>query len=192
MAPTMKKTAAAESFRVPTLAEASPEFAALLQRQNELNERLSSLNKEGRDLDKRIAEQPKSPHSAGVSRLLGDPEDAVPHLRKRRREVSGEITDVETALGVIAKRLAAARNVASKTACDAIRGEYQRRLAVVCEAAKALESAREDHDALLDDIEREDVNHAYLRPVRAHFLGDRREGRVFYFLKEVKEAGHVN
>jgi hypothetical protein len=114
MAPTMKKTAAAEQFRVPSLAEADPTYAALLQRQNELNERLSSLNKEGRDLDKRIAEQPKSPHSAGVSRLLGDPEDAVPHLRKRRREVSGEITDVETALGVIAKRLAAARNVASK------------------------------------------------------------------------------
>jgi chromosome segregation ATPase len=179
-----------EQFRVPSLAKSSSAYDALLQRQNELNERLSSLNKEGRDLDKRIAEQPKSPHSAGVSRLLGDPEDAVPHLRKRRREVSGEITDVETALGVIAKRLAAARNVASKTACDTIRGEYQRRLSVVCEAAKALESAREDHDALLDDIEREDVNHAYLRPVRAHFLGDRQGGKIEYFLKEVREAGH--
>jgi hypothetical protein len=114
----------------------------------------------------------------------------VPHLRKRRREVSGEITDAETALGVIARRLAAARDVASKAACDAIRSEYQRRLSFVCESAKALEAAREEHDALLDDLEREDINMAYLRPVRAHFLGDRRDGKIGYFMKEAREAGH--
>jgi hypothetical protein len=84
-----------------------------------------------------------------------------------------------------------ARNQASKVVCDTVRQEYQRRLGAVCDAAKALEAARQEHDALLDDIEREDVNLAYLRPVRAHFLGDRREGKVFYFLKEVKEFGHV-
>lgn len=59
------------------------------------------------------------------------------------------------------------------------------RLAAVCEAARALEAAREEHDALLDDLEREDVRLRYLGPVRAHFTE-----RVAYFLRECAEAGH--
>lgn len=186
-APKKKDT---EEFRVPSLAEADATYAAMLQRQSDLSAMLSKLHSERGELEKNIAEQPKSPYSAGVSRLLGDDEGSAPHLRKRRAEVLGEITDVETALLVIRKRLDEARNGASKAVCDTMRQEYQRRLGAVCDAAKALEVAREQHEALLDDIEREDVNLAYLSPVRAHFLGDRREGKVFYFLREVREAGH--
>lgn len=174
-----------EEFVPPTLEGSSAEYAAMIAKRLELSELLSTLNKEAAALDIKIAAQPKSPHSAGVSRLLGDPEDSAPHLRKRRREVSGEITDIETALGVIAKRIAAARDIASKTACDVIRGEYQRRLSVVCDAARALEAARSYHDALLEDLEREDINLGYLRPVRAHFTE-----RVAHFIKEAREAGH--
>jgi chromosome segregation ATPase len=185
----IKKKSTTDEYRVPSLIEVGSEYAALMARQQSLSALLSTLRREADELSTKIAAQPKAPHSAGVSRLLGDPEDAAPHLRKRRREVSGEITDAETALGVVARRLAAARDVASKAACDAIRSEYQRRLSFVCEAAKALEAAREGHDALLDDLEREDINMAYLRPVRPFFLGDRGQGRVFHFLKEVKEGG---
>lgn len=180
-----------EEFHIPTLGEADAGYAALLQRQSDLSAMLSKLHGERGDLEKNIAEQPKSPYSAGVSRLLGDDEGAAPHLKKRRGEVLGEITDVETALVVIRKRLDEARNGASKAVCATIMPEYLKRLSDVCGAAKALEAARERHDSLLDDIEREDVNLAYLRPVRAHFLGDRREGKVHYFLKEVKEAHNV-
>ncbi|MBB4427989.1 chromosome segregation ATPase [Bradyrhizobium sp. CIR48] len=182
MAP-LKKSA--DEFIVPTLETSSQEYSSLVARRQELSELLSSLNREAADLDTKIAAQPQAAHSASVSRLLGDPEDAVPNLRKRRREVSGEITDCETALGVIAKRIVAARDVASKTACAAVRGEYGRRLGVLCEAAKALEAARAQHDSLLDDLEREDINLGYLRPVRAHFVE-----KVAYFLKECAEAGH--
>ncbi|WP_247819798.1 hypothetical protein [Bradyrhizobium sp. 187] len=150
-----------------------------------MSELLSSLNKESAELDNKIAAAPQVLHSAAVSALLGDPEDSAPHLRKRRRQVSGEIANAETALEVIAKRITAARDVASKTACDAIRGEYRRRLSAVCTAAKALEVTRSHHDELLNDLEREDINLGYLRPVRAHFVE-----RVEYFLKEVREAGH--
>ncbi|KYK44781.1 hypothetical protein A1D31_35755 [Bradyrhizobium liaoningense] len=185
----LKKKETAE-FRIPSLAEASSDYAALLTKQAELSALLSGLRKEADELDKRIAEQPKAPHSAGVSKLLGDPEDAAPHLRKRRREVSGEITDVETALVVIRKRLEEARNNASKVVCDSVRGEYQRRLGVLCDAARALIVARQDHDALLDQLDAEDIRKDFLRPVIPHFMGDRHEGRAFYFLKEVKEAGY--
>ncbi|MDA9409986.1 hypothetical protein [Bradyrhizobium sp. CCBAU 45384] len=183
MAPLKNKSA--HEFIVPTLETSSQDYASLVAKRRELHELLSSLNKEAADLDTKIAAAPNAPHSAGVSKLLGDPEDAAPNLRKRRRAVSGEITDCETALGVIAKRIEAAREVASKTACTAVRGEYGRRLGALCETAKALEAARAQHDSLLDDLEREDINLAYLRPVRAHFTE-----RVAYFLKEAREAGH--
>lgn len=179
------KKYSADEFVVPTLEQSSSDYAGLVAKRQELSELLSTLNKEGRELDDQIAAAPKAPHSAGVSRLLGDPEDSAPHLRKRRREVAGEITDLETALGVIAKRIAAARDVASKAACDAIRGEYQRRLGVLCDAARALEVARRGHDGLLHDLEHQDINLGYLRPVRAHFVE-----RVASFLQEAREAGH--
>ncbi|WP_234683977.1 hypothetical protein [Bradyrhizobium monzae] len=180
-----------EEFRVPTLGESDAAYAALLQRQSDLSAMLSKLHSERGELEKNIAEQPKSPYSAGVSRLLGDDEGAAPHLRKRRGEVLGEITDVETALVVIRKRLDEARNGASKAVCDAVRQEYQKRLGVVCDAARALEAARQSHDELIAAIEREDVNLAYLKPVHPFFMGDRREGKVFHFLKEVAEAHNV-
>lgn len=183
------KKKAADEFVVPSLSD-DPAYAAVLQRQAELNALMSKLISERRDLDKKIEEQPKSPYSAGVSRLLGEDEGAAPHLRKRRAEVLGEITDVETALVVIRKRLEEARNNASRSVCDSVRGEYQRRLGVLCDAARALEVARQDHDALLDQLDAEDIRKDYLRPVIPHFMGDRREGRAFYFLKEVKEAGY--
>ncbi|MGF6433473.1 hypothetical protein [Bradyrhizobium elkanii] len=186
----MLKKKSADAFHVPSLGEADAAYAALLQRQSDLSALLSKLNSERSDLEKKIAEQPKSAYSAGVSRLLGDDEGAAPQLRKRRAEVLGEITDVKTALVVIRKRLDEARNRASESVCSNVRSEYQRRLSAVCEAAKALESARQEHDSLLDDVEREDVNINYLRPVRPFFLGDRREGKVFHFLKEVRESGH--
>jgi len=91
---------------------------------------------------------------------------------------------------ILARRPAEARDVASRTVCATVRQEYQRRLTAVCEAARALEAAREEHDTLLDDLEREDVRLGYLGPVRPFFLGDRGHGRVFHFLKEVREAGH--
>lgn len=176
---------AADEFILPTLETSSSDYAGLVAKRQELHELLSALNKEAGDLDSKIAAAPNAPHSAAIARLLGDPEDAAPNLRKRRHEVSGAITDCETALGVIAKRIVAAREVASKTACDAIRGEYRRRLAAVCSAAKALEVARSNHDELLNDLEREDINLGYLRPVRAHFVE-----RVSYFLKECAENDH--
>jgi hypothetical protein len=97
---------------------------------------------------------------------------------------------VEVAQETLRRRLLEARNGASKAVCDGVRGEYQRRLGALCKLLLEVEAARQSHDELLDDLEREDVAKSYLRPVIPHFLGDRRDGKVDYFLKEVKESGH--
>ncbi|BAL10434.1 MULTISPECIES: hypothetical protein [Bradyrhizobium] len=182
-----------EEFRVPSLAESSQEYNGLIVKQLGLHERYLALNAESNKLRGEIEKaraaggQPLSP---SVAALLGDAPDSLTLLSQRQREVATEMNNIETAQEILRRRIEEARNGASKAVCDSVRGEYQRRLGAVCEAARALEAAREDHDSLLDDIEREDVRVDYLRPVRPFFLGDRREGRVFHYLKEVAEAGH--
>ncbi|MET4258477.1 chromosome segregation ATPase [Bradyrhizobium sp. S3.12.5] len=191
MAPLKAKPA--DDFRIPSLAEASPEYAGLLEKRQELSDRYRDLSGERSKLsgdieaEKAAGGQRLSP---GVAALLGDAPDKLTLMSQRMREVATSMDNIEAAQEVIRRRMDEARNGASKVVCDTVRHEYRRRLAAVCEVAKALEAAREGHDALLDDIEREDVNLAYLRPVRAHFLGDRRDGKIGYFLKECAEAGH--
>lgn len=190
MATLKKKT---DEFAVPSLSAASPEYKALVEKQTELQSRYGELYRERSKLRREIeAEEAagKQRLAPEVARLLGDPDDSVTALSNRHREVAIEMGHIEVAQETLRRRLEEARTGASKAVCDSVRGEYQRRLSAVCAAARALEAAREDHDTLLDDIEREDARLDYLRPVRPFFLGDRREGKVFYFLKEVKEAGH--
>ncbi|MEY9423597.1 chromosome segregation ATPase [Bradyrhizobium japonicum] len=155
----------ADAFVVPSLAEASLEYKALLDKQTELQSRYSELHSERAKLRREIeAEEAagKQRLAPEVARLLGDPADSVTALANRHREVAVEMGHIEVAQETLRRRLSEARNGASKAVCDGVRGEYQRRLGDVCDAAKALEAARERHDELLDDIEREDVNLAYL------------------------------
>ncbi|UPU00211.1 hypothetical protein J4G48_0020225 [Bradyrhizobium barranii subsp. apii] len=189
----LKKTATAEPYRIPSLAESDPSFGALIAKQTELHNRYVKLRDERSKLSREIeAEKAAGGQrlSPEVAALLGDAPDSLTMLTQRQREIATEMSTIEAGQEVILRRLDEARTVASKLVCSAMLPEYRRRLGAVCDAARALEDAREQHDALLDDIEREDVRLDYLRPVRAHFLGDRKEGRVFYFVKEVREAGH--
>ncbi|MCK1619576.1 hypothetical protein IVA96_23965 [Bradyrhizobium sp. 159] len=184
----------AEEFRVPSLAESSTEYQSLIAKRQELEQSYSKLNAERSNLLDQIKAAKAAGGerlSAGVARLLGEEaEGSVTELSKRLRDVVAEMGNIEDAREVLRRRTDEARDKASKIVCSTVLPEYQRRLRTLCDAARALEAAREDHDVLLDDIEREDVRVGYLRPVRAHFMGDRGQGRVFYFLKEVKEAGH--
>ncbi|MBB4364244.1 NACalpha-BTF3-like transcription factor [Bradyrhizobium sp. CIR18] len=184
-----------DEYRVPSLAEADSAYADLIAKRMGLEQRYSELNTQRSKLLGEIA----AAKAAGgkyiapaVAELLGGPKEgtSVAELSRQLREVATEMAHIEDAREVLFRRTAEARDVASKTVCVTVRQEYQRRLTAVCEAARALEAAREEHDALLDDLEREDVRVGYLGPVRPFFLGDRGQGQVFHFLKEVREAGH--
>lgn len=183
-----------EEFRIPSLAESSQEYNGLIVKRQGLHERYLALNAESNKLRGEIEKAKAAgakPLSPSVAALLGDAPDSLTLLSKRLREVSAEMNDIEAAQEILRRRIEEARNGASKAVCDAVRGEYQRRLGALCGAAKALEAARQSHDELIDAIEREDVNLAYLKPVHPFFMGDRREGKVHYFLKEVAESHNV-
>ncbi|MBR0880972.1 MULTISPECIES: hypothetical protein [Bradyrhizobium] len=82
----LKKKEAAEPYRIPSLAEADPAYAALLLKQSDLYAPQSKLTSERRDLQKRIDESgatgPIVPARV-VAELLGDATDSTPMLRKR-------------------------------------------------------------------------------------------------------------
>lgn len=185
-----KTTGQAEHFRVPSLAEASPEYAALIDKQQELLTRQSALNAERRDITRKIEEAPAPAMRPGVAALLGETSDSTTGLRTRLAEMQRTLSDIDAALEVIRQRLAVARTAASKTICTAARPEYGRRVGAVCEALKAVAIARAAYDDLRGELERQDVSWASLGPVSLGFLGDARDGHIQRFIREAREAGY--
>lgn len=191
MAP-LKKTEA-EPYRIPALGEASPEYAGLVSKQTELHNRYTELRAERSKLSGEIeAEKAAGGQRVApdVARLLGDPEDSITGLSQRLRAVATEMANIEAAQEILRRRVEEARGRASAMVCANVRSEYDRRLGVLCTLLTEVEAARQSHDELLDGLDREDVAKSYLQPVIPHFLGDRRDGKISYYLREVNEAGH--
>lgn len=188
----LKKTTA-EPYRIPSLAEADPKLAALLQRQSDLYALQSKLNSELRDLQKQIdVVGDKGPRvSASIAELLGDEADSGPVLRKQAADIRAKLDDVETAIEIVRRRLSDAKGPASLAVCQIVKPEYGRRVAVVAKALETLAAARADYDDLRNQFEAEDVQWTHLVPISLGFLGDPRDGHIPRFMREVKEAGYV-
>jgi len=186
------KKKATDAFGVPSLAEASPEYAALLQKQAELQARQSTLRDQRREVEREIAAQPVTTTrvSARVAELLGDEPDSAPNLQRRLADVRGAERDVEDAIEIVRRRLADARGMASVAVCTAVRPEYARPVKAMVSAVSALQDARADYDALVDDLVANDVAWTSLVPMHPTFCGDRHDGHLTRYLRDAKEAGY--
>ncbi|MCD9825475.1 hypothetical protein [Bradyrhizobium japonicum] len=192
MASLLKKKTADE-FRVPSLAEADPSYGALTDKQTELHNSYIKLRDERSKLSREIeAEKAAGGQRVApdVARLLGDPEDPITGLSQRLRDVATEMGNIESAQEILRRRMEEARGRASAMVCATVRPEYDRRLGVLCKLLSEVETARQSHDEILDDLDRGDVAKSSLQPVIPFFLGDRHDGKIAYYLREVKEAGH--
>jgi hypothetical protein len=183
----------ADAFVVPSLADASPDYAALVQKQAELQARQSALRDQRREVEREIAAQPPASIrvSARVAELLGDEADSGPNLQRRLAEVRGAERDVEDAIEIVRRRLADARGAASVAVCTAVRPEYARRVSAMVSAVSALQEARADYDALVDELVVNDVAWTSLVPMHPTFCGDRHDGHLARYLRDAKEAGYV-
>ncbi|MCP3406210.1 hypothetical protein [Bradyrhizobium sp. CCGB01] len=183
----LKKKEAAE-YRIPSLAEASPEFAALVQKRADLHTLQSKLNGELRDVQKQIdAAGDKGPRvSARIAELLGDEADSAPMLRKQAADIRAQLADVEAALEIVFRRLDDAKGPASTAVCQIVKPEYGKRVAAVAKALEALAEARAGYDDLRNQFEAEDVAWTSLIPLALGFLGDPRDGQIPRFMKEVR------
>src|SRR3954469_17479580 len=153
------KKAAAEPYRTPSLGEASPEYAALLQKQSDLYALQSKLNGELRDIQKQIdATGDRNPRvSTRVAELLGDAPDSAPMLRKQGADIRAQLADVEAAIEIVRQRLNEPKGPARVAACQISRPEYGRRVVAVVKALEALAEARADYDDLRNQFEAEDI-----------------------------------
>lgn len=187
------KKKATDAFVVPSLAEASPEYAALLQKQAELQARQSTLRDQRREVEREIAAQPVTTTrvSARVAELLGDEPDSAPNLQRRLADVRGAERDVEDAIEIVRRRLADARGMASVAVCTAVRPEYARRVKAMVSAVSALQDARADYDALVDELVVNDIAWTSLKPMQPTFCGDRQDGHLARYLRDAREAGYV-
>jgi chromosome segregation ATPase len=187
------KKKAVDEFVVPSLAEASPDYAALVQKQAELQARQSALRDQRREVERDIAAQPPTNLrvSARVAELLGDEADTGPNLQRRLTELRSAERDVEDAIEIVRRRLADARGMASIAVCAAVRPEYAKRVKAMVAAITALQAAREGYDALVDDLVAEDVAWTSMVPMQPTFCGDRLDGHLQRYIRNAAEAGYV-
>jgi chromosome segregation ATPase len=188
----MLKKKAADAFVVPSLADASPDYAALIAKQADLQARQSALRDQRREVEREIAAQPPATMrvSARVAELLGDEPDSAPNLQRRLVEVRGAERDVEDAIEIVRRRLADARGMASVAVCAAVKPEYARRVKAMVAAVTALQAAREDYDALVDELLANDVAWTSLVQMHPTFCGDRHDGHLTRYLRDAREAGY--
>jgi hypothetical protein len=183
------KKKAADEFRVPSLAEADSDYAALLAKQVELLNKQSALRDEINAADKQLREARAAPGerlSDNVAALLGDAPDSAHGLRKNLIELRRQAGEVEAAIEILARRQTAAKPAASALACAASREEYKRRVAAVAKASAALHDARMAYLDLRWQFEAEDVSWTSLGPLSIGFLGDHTDGQLVMLSK----AGH--
>lgn len=182
----------ADAFVVPTLAESSSDYAALVQKQAELHAHQSVLRDQRREVELEIAAQPPATVrvSARVAELLGDEADSAPMLQKRLAEVRSAERDVEEAIEIVRRRLADARTAASVAVCAAVKPEYARRVKAMVAAILALQEARADYDSLVDELVANDVAWGSLVPMQPTFCGDHQDGHLTRYLRDAKEAGY--
>jgi chromosome segregation ATPase len=190
---TFGKKKSVDAFVVPSLSEASPDYAALVQKQADLYALQSKLNGERRDIQKQIdAAGDRGPRvSASVAELLGDEADSLPMLQKQAGDIRNKLADVEAALEIVRRRLTDAKGPASTAVCQIVKPEYGKRVAAVAKALEVLAVARAEYDDLRNQFESEDVAWTSLIPFSLNFLGDPRDGQIPRFLREAREAGYV-
>lgn len=182
-----KKT---EQYRVPSLAEASTEYAELLAKRAKLLAQQTEVKRERHELLRQIEEAPAPAYRPGVAALLGEGAETTFAARTRVTELATLDADIAQAIEVIRQRLQAARTAASKEVCIIVRPEYGRRVAAICEALKVVREARAAYDDLRHQFEDEDIAWTSLTPLVPTFLGDARDGHIERYLKEAKEAGY--
>ncbi|MGA0564468.1 hypothetical protein ACO2RV_18640 [Ancylobacter sp. VNQ12] len=197
-----KRQTAPEPFRVRSLAEADPNYAAILEKQGELRSVRSRLDAEESEILFRLANDKPSdaPVNHRVAALLGDDVDeadpAADGLRARFTACQSERRDVDAALRVVDERLRAARGTASKLITADVEPEYRARVAALGAALAAAYDAHVSVEEIPAAMQRADVAFApvFTEGRATRIFGQPRDknGRVAAWFREAVKAGLVD
>jgi len=192
MAVFKKTSPAAEPFRVPSLAEAGADYAAIVDKQQELQGRQSALTTERRELEAKVAAAPAPAYRPAIATLLGESVESTSAELARLKEISALDADIKAALEILRQRSDVARGKASMAVCDRIKPEYARRVAAICKALEVVHEARAAYAELVDDLERNDISWSRLGPMQPLFLGSLQDGHVQRYIAEAKGLGYYD
>lgn len=197
---------AAGPFRVPSLAEASLDYAALISRKNDLDARRAAAERELHDLAKgkipaALVEETTAARRARAAELLGDLADAGSiNIRPSQADVvarsealRAEIGAIDAALAVVASKLGPAKAAADRAVCDATRDAYRGAYADLAKALAAAQRAHREAIRIRDELDAEDVHHAAYLPVptAVGLLGNpfERNVKLDRWLQEAVQSG---
>lgn len=201
------KKQAAEPFRVPSLADVSTEYAALIARKHDLDSRCAAVDTELRDIAKgkipaALVEQTTAARRARAVELLGDlaPADGSISLRPSRADVEARAEElraeagaIDAALAVVTSKLGPAKVAAELAVCEATRDAYRGAYTNLARALAVAQRAHREAIRIRDDLDVEGVHHAAYLPVpnAVGLLGNPFEARVKldHWLREAVAAG---
>jgi hypothetical protein len=130
-----KNTTESTEFAVPSLAEASPEYAALVARKAGLFDQKATTEKEIARLADVLRTLPRALQQVRIAELVGDevPQGESPRPSiERLNELKQHVHAIDQALLVIESRITIERGRASLIICDQVRDEHRRRAREVC------------------------------------------------------------
>jgi hypothetical protein len=175
MALAAKKIADTE-FKVPSLADASPHYAELVERKaNLLASKLEAETQLSRD---QVAFRARpSQMSEKVAVLVGDvaPGESTYPTAIRMREQATNIAALTQAITVIDTRINSERGKASLIVCDQVRDEHRRLVREVCFRLMDLREAMMAYQLFADTLNDQDIAWSSLSPSQSRTAAYLRE-----------------
>jgi chaperonin cofactor prefoldin len=184
-------------FAVPSLAEASPEYAALIARKEGLFDQKATTEREIARLGDVLRALPRALQQAKIAELVGDqvPQGESPRPSiERLNELKQHVHAIDKAIEVIESRISTERGRASAVICDHVRDEHRRRAREVCLRLLHLREAMLSYSDLAEELNDKDVSWARLSPSQLLTLGHPRDpqSQTAYYLRTMVKAGFLD
>jgi hypothetical protein len=185
----------AKEFIVPTLAEASPNYAELVARKTSLFDAKQVAHAQLVRDEAAYRARP-SQMSEKVAVLVGDcaPGESAYPTAAKIREQQTNLAAIDQAISVIDKRLSAERGRASLMVCDQVRGEHRRLVRDMCARLMDLRESMLAYQILADDLNDKDIAWSPLSPSQLLALGHPldSQSRLAIYLRDKAKDGFLD
>lgn len=187
----------------PSLVSVSPEYAALLRKQTEINIELAKITQDINDTMvglSRAASEEAFMQKARVDAILdADPGDLSKVteqkqvLGRRLSDLQQRAADLKAANAEVERRIITARNRASVLVCAQIEDQYREIVVAICDRLRDLHEASLAYQKFTDALTGEDIAWTRLGVMFPTLLGDPRDsqGRVSGYFREAARLGFI-
>jgi hypothetical protein len=181
---------------LPTLSEVSPEYAALVQRRDELQAEQAGLRTDLAEIGRAIgAAAPATDRAARAARVIdGDQAGlSLADLRERSGAHQRRLADLDAAIEVLDGRIRESRMAASAMIRDRIEPQHRALVRTICDRLLALHEASRAYHEFATELNDGQVAWSDLRPMFPAFLGDpgSAQSSVAIYLAEAANYGFI-